>query len=196
MRRTLILAFMFSYTLAAAQHIPDYGINRVRLNEEDRTLLFETIPFGSLPNAVPGRIYFWYSAGKILHTQGGYSGKLLNGLYRSYYSNKNLMEEGAFSKGLQDGNWKKWNLSGLLTEVTIWQKGIQNGPFQTFDSTGLILTSGSYSKGLLDGQFKRHVTGDSVVTSYYKNGIITQPVSLWKKLNVFRRKKKADSKAL
>jgi len=194
MKRILLFTLLFSCRLAMAQHIPDYGINRVRLNEEDRMLLFETIPKGNLPDAVPGKTYFWYSSGRIQHTQGGYSGKLLNGVYKSYYLNKNLMEEGFFHKGLRHGNWKKWDASGILTETSTWENGLQNGPFQNFDSTGRVLTSGRYRKGQINGTLIRFITQDSTVSTYYKNGVITQPVPVWKKINPFRRKKIADAK--
>src|ERR1700712_5297645 len=49
--------------------------------------------------------YYWVKAGKIYKTEGGYGGKVLDGLYEEYYPNKNLFQQGEFKKGLKDKVW-------------------------------------------------------------------------------------------
>ena len=68
--------------------------------------------------------YYWYDANQIHMTQGGFSGKLLDGLYAAYYRNKNLEEQGNFKKGLKTGIWKKWRADGSLESTTQWNHGL------------------------------------------------------------------------
>jgi len=75
--------------------------------------------------AKSGLFYYWYEANEIHMTQGGYSGKLLNGVYTEYYKNKNLKTQGGFKNGLKDGHWKSWNTDGVLLSDTDWKHGHQ-----------------------------------------------------------------------
>jgi hypothetical protein len=173
-----------------AQKLPDYGFDRVRVTLEDRVLQFETTPLKRPPVARPELWYFWYSANQLQRTQGGYSGKLLNGSYRSYFLNKNLMEEGFFRAGLKNGIWKIWKENGVLAEEASWQDGIMTGPFSKYDEAGELRLSGRYKNGLMNGPV--HSTGgkDSPeITTWYKAGKITEHKPLLKRIHLFRRKR-------
>jgi hypothetical protein len=87
------------------------------------TVLNKAIPV----KADPGATYYWYSMNKILGTQGGYEGKLLDGQYDSFYYNNNLKEQGFYKKGLPNGAWKKWDSTGTLSEITLWHRGYKEG---------------------------------------------------------------------
>ncbi|MES2063502.1 MAG: hypothetical protein V4456_16355 [Bacteroidota bacterium] len=189
MKKIILVLCLFNATVAAAQKIPDSGFNHVRLSEEDRTISFETLPVSGPPGTVPTKTYFWYASGHIQSTQGGYSGKLLNGFYRIYFLNKNLSEEGTFDTGLRHGVWKKWNEAGVLREMITWQNGIKNGAYSQFDENGQVLSVTNYKNGVLEGVSKQYVTKDSVVTTHYHNGKIVQPAPFLKRINPFRRKK-------
>jgi hypothetical protein len=108
-----------------AQNLPDMGLYRVRITDTAGTTIFEIKPVNSPPRARPDRTYYWYDAGTIQATQGGFSGKLLNGSYDQYYRDKSLKEQGAFHKGLKVGTWKNWNRDGSLATITKWDKGKQ-----------------------------------------------------------------------
>lgn len=71
------------------------------------------------------RYYSWYDKGIIGSTQGGYSGKLLDGRYTSWYAtSKQLHEQGNYQDGLKDGLWMSWEPDGKLKESQKWNKGL------------------------------------------------------------------------
>jgi len=124
MKKILLIGFFLLSISANAQKLPDFGFNKVRLAESDKTILAETAPVNSNPKAKANLFYYWYGANEIHVTQGGFSGKLLNGSYTEFYLNKNLEEQGSFKKGLKNGTWKRWNEDGTLNQVTQWKNGL------------------------------------------------------------------------
>ena len=124
MKGILIILLLFISSSLFAQKLPDMGINKVRITETDKTILVEINPVNNTSTIKPGLFYYWYSANNIHSTQGGFSGKLLNGLYTEFYLNKNLKEQGIFKKGLKDGIWKSWNEDGTLSQTAKWRNGV------------------------------------------------------------------------
>jgi len=124
MKKILILIFFLIPSCLYAQKMPDRGFNKVRVTDSGLTIMAEIIPVDHPPKAKPGIYYFWYGANLIHATQGGYSGKLLNGEYDEYYQNKNLKQKGVFKKGLKDGDWKTWNEDGSLSRLATWKNGV------------------------------------------------------------------------
>jgi hypothetical protein len=190
MRRILCFLLCFCSNYLMAQKMPDYGFDRVRITQEDKVLQFETLPVKGHPVPKPELWYFWYSANQIQNTQGGYSGKLLNGDYRSYYLNKNLMEQGTFSAGLKDGAWKSWTANGILREIISWRDGLVTGEFSKYDDKGKLLISGRYKNGVMDGPIQSAGAGDTVITTWYKAGTIIEHKPLLKRIHLFQRKNK------
>jgi hypothetical protein len=122
------IAFIFFYFLSAAvfaQKLPFIDMNRVRITEPDRVIVAETEPVSYVRHPKPDLIYYWYGAGAIHSTQGGFGGKPLDGLYNEYYPDKNLKEQGQFKKGLKNGIWKSWNDDGTLAGSTNWKHGVE-----------------------------------------------------------------------
>lgn len=191
----IILLLLLSAT-AEAQQLPDMGLSKVRVNESDRNIQAETKPTGSLPEIETDRSYYWYSGGKIKITQGGYSGKLLNGRYSEFYLNKNLKEQGYFNKGLKNEVWKSWNENGVLIQTVTWKNGLRNGEFILFDAKGTIKQKGSYRNDMLDGKQFNYQGKDSVQVVTYHDGKIApaKKGSFFRKLNIFKKKKQADKK--
>lgn len=124
MKKLLFLLFILFSIAARAQNYPDFGLNKIRIADSDRTIEAEIYPSGG-PSAKANLFYYWYSANLIHTTQGGYSGDLLNGHYNEYYPNKNLKEQGTFKKGLKNGVWKTWNKNGTINHVENWKNGIR-----------------------------------------------------------------------
>lgn len=125
MKVVILLFFCFFGYVACAQQLPDYGLDKVRINEPGQTIVAELAPTAAASRARPGRYYFWYSSGAIHETEGGYSGRLLNGTYTAFYPNKNLKEQGSFKKGLKDGVWKNWREDGSLLAAVTWKHGAE-----------------------------------------------------------------------
>lgn len=167
MKRTLLLFCLFPL-FSFAQKLPDFGIDKVHIINGDKNIQAEILPVSSEPDLYNDRFYFWYSSNTIHSTQGGYSGRLLNGNYKEFYPNKTLKEEGNFKNGLKEGLWKDWNDAGNLMQQYTWKKGLRSGKFIVCDEKGYIKQSG-----------------------YYKNDILqsSDSTSFWQKLEFYKKKK-------
>ena len=122
--KKILIVLCFLPFCSYAQKLSDYGFDKVRIVEADKIIQAEIKPFTSDPGIKPNRIYYWYSDNGIHTSQGGFSGKLLNGRYEASYLNHNLKEQGTFKKGLKDGVWKSWNDDGTLSEAANWKNGL------------------------------------------------------------------------
>jgi MORN repeat protein len=123
MRYIFSLVLLTIYLPVFGQKMPEQSIYKVRLTLPDKTVVAETDPV-SITHFNSALLYYWYYADAIHTSQGGYSGKLLNGSYMEYYPDKNLKEQGYFKKGLKDGDWKSWDDSGKIISETNWKNGI------------------------------------------------------------------------
>lgn len=120
--------------------------------------------------------YYWYSADKIIATQGASEGKVLHGKYSSFYYNNNLREQGRYKKGLQNGQWMKWNSTGTLQEISHWHKGYRQGKQITFDSAGVKVREVSFNNGKLHGKWVDYNKGKIISQKRYKKGVEVLPV--------------------
>jgi len=154
--------------LGFGQQLPPSGMDRVHIATDGINIQAEILPVSEAPELYNDRFYFWYSANVIHSTQGGFSGRLLNGLYKEYFPNKNLKEEGLFKEGLKDGIWKTWNEGGNLVQQYTWKKGIRSGKYFLCDDRGYIRESGIYKKNVLQAR---------------------DTTSFWRKLEFYKRKK-------
>lgn len=123
------------------------------------------------PKAKPQRLYHWYASQKVHNTQGGYSGKLLDGDYSSYYPNKQLARQGKYRKGLADGNWKEWRENQRLAKIEKWKNGYLSGKASLYDERGNLTESGTKKDGEWHGKVYTFVTADSSYQwIYYDHG--------------------------
>ena len=60
------------------------------------------------------RWYHWYHPHDLHITAGDYSGRLLDGEYKSFFPKGDLKEKGEFKKGLKSGQWKSWYENGTV----------------------------------------------------------------------------------
>lgn len=192
--KKLLLVCLFACTTAAqAQKFPDMGLNHVRITQSDKMIVTETTA-DQEEDLYTDRLYYWYSSNVVHSTQGGYSGKLLNGNYSEYFPNKNLKEQGVFQNGLKNGVWKRWYENGMLSELTSWNKGLKQGEFTTYDEQGNLLRTGRYKENQLNGKVLIYHGKDSVETVKYKDGQVAAKTpaspSLWQKVKSLRQKEK------
>jgi len=115
-------------------------------------------------------IYYWYTEPNIHYTNGGYSGKLLHGVYTAFYKSDNLKEQGCYKYGLKTGAWKKWYPTGILNTVTEYRDGIKNGCYREYDGKGNLVLSAKYKNGLLHGNYNTYKDGNVIDRKKYKNG--------------------------
>lgn len=103
--------------IACSQNYPDELVRyRVSVNYADHSITFFVHPLKTELIPDPKKRYYWYSNNDVRSTQGGYSGKVLNGLYTDFYKNRQLKEHGDFVGGLKNGNWRSWAEYGVLKE--------------------------------------------------------------------------------
>ncbi|WP_461788819.1 toxin-antitoxin system YwqK family antitoxin [Pedobacter sp.] len=158
----------------AYQHhlsFPDYQVSFFTLSPEVK-----------LDKAKVGRPYYWLAGSQINITNGGYSGKVLNGMYTSFYLNKQLKEQGNFNNGLKHGEWKQWRDDGSLISRINFNAGLEHGDFYRYDEHGTLIEKGKYSHGKLSGKLRKVINGDSVVVLTYRKGVEFKRngVSWWK----------------
>ncbi|MGV8879435.1 MAG: toxin-antitoxin system YwqK family antitoxin [Sphingobacteriaceae bacterium] len=181
--------YMFGLT-ALAQKIPDLGLNKIRIIYPDKIVQAEILPVIPAQLSKPDRYYHWYSANQIKTTQGGFSGRLLDGLYRSFYLSKGLKEQGVFKNGLKTGVWRNWDEDGNLRDIFTWHKGLKEGFFQLYDPIGHISETGSYHEDLLHGIYITHASKDTVEIKKYKRGqliLAKRPSRLWQRFGLKKR---------
>lgn len=118
--------------------------------------------------------YSWYQNQRVLHTQGAWSGKLLEGQYEAFYPNHNLLEQGTYHRGYQVGTWKKWYPDGTLQEEMRWKHGLRHGQYQRFDATGQLIEKGIYCRDQLHGMQIIHVNGELTKVCYKKGELMVK----------------------
>ncbi|MBO9675438.1 MAG: hypothetical protein J7577_18460 [Sphingobacteriaceae bacterium] len=151
-------------------------------------------------NIKSDRKYAWFGGNQIRYTQGGYSGKLLDGVYNEFYDTKGLKTQGVFDMGLKTGKWKSWGEDGVLDSIVNYANGKANGRFEKYDNEGILLERGIYRNGQLNGKLEKRVSADSIQVVRYKKGkvIAYQPskavkITRWLK-SIFKKDKKPSKK--
>jgi antitoxin component YwqK of YwqJK toxin-antitoxin module len=197
---TLSVGMMFFLGSACAQeNISASVFNNYNhtLNFNDHKIVFQLQPIKQLPKLTdPTKKYHWYSNNQLKITQGGYSGKLLNGSYTDFHFNNNLKEKGVFKMGLKIGEWKKWNIEGKLSEIANFKDGILHGPFYQYNLSGDLQESGNYKNGKMDGEFRKYIKQDSIETSKYKDGKFKLEKPSWLKRQFKKEPKLVTNKTL
>lgn len=171
----MFLGFGFSISLKA-QSGDDFfktGDYRHTINYTDHKATFYTLSaLEQIKDAQTDKNYYWYSNNHISTTQGGYSGKLLHGLYSDFYLSKGLKEQGYFKKGLKTGDWKSWTEAGMLISITAYREGARNGKFNKYSTTRALVEAGNYKKDKLNGKLETYTSPDSLQLSFYKDGVL------------------------
>lgn len=114
--------------------------NKFHIKQDDKSIVFRVLDTddSQLKKYNPNKNYYWFKSQKVLATQGGSSGSLLDGIYESFYKNNQLAEKGLFKKGLKHGVWKHWAPNGILVSQENWSKGTQTGKQLYYSKEGII----------------------------------------------------------
>ncbi|WP_437921191.1 toxin-antitoxin system YwqK family antitoxin [Sphingobacterium sp. LRF_L2] len=160
--------------------------NRITINQDNGAKeVFTVTP--KVIKAKSNALYYWYQSQKIQQTQGGYTGKLLDGQYTFFYPSKQLAKQGSYKRGLAHGQWKAWNNNNRLSKEETWKKGHQNGEASYYDEQGHLLSRGQMKEGTWNGKVWTFSPADTTYQwAYYKAG---KPISKESYINasVFRR---------
>jgi hypothetical protein len=187
LRGLLFLLLLTVQGLKAQEKLTNFDIGsyRHRISYADYEVVFQAQPLGKKLKAIDSqKKYYWFANNQIQGTQGGYSGKLLHGLYTAFYLNKNLKEQGMYVHGLKEGSWKSWNEDGTLAFEINYKVGIAEGKYHVYDKTGRLIETGKNRDGKLDGLQKKFITPDSVVVLKFKAGMVLNRSKNWLK-NLF-----------
>lgn len=202
MKQPLPISFLFLLSTCmqsvVAQKAYNWGDTKIHLLDSGRQIVAEILPLKKRFAPKPSRLYYWYANNRIQKTQGGYSGKILQGNYTEYWPNKNVKEQGEFYHGLKNKEWKYWNEYGFLWKRITWTEGEKNGPFETYDATGNVLTKGFFDHDRITGRWLQYGKNDSISRVHYKEGKILPekgPGSFWHSLNLFKRHKEDSTEA-
>ncbi len=147
--KKLLFIFLLITITASAQKKKTYTIY---VNYPDYTLKADVLAEPLKKHAEKEIDYYWYTSNKIIHTRGGYEGKVLNGSYTSFYISGNLKEKGSYKNGMKHGEWTSWFENGNIREIILWKNGLKQGSVKSFDEQGNLLLVSQFKKGLLNGQ--------------------------------------------
>ena len=114
--------------------------NKFHIKQDDKSIVFRVLDTdeSQLKKYNSKKNYYWFKSQRILITQGGSSGSLLNGEYESFYKNNQLAEKGLFKKGLKHGAWRFWGTNGILIHQENWSNGIQIGKQLYYSDQGIL----------------------------------------------------------
>lgn len=90
-------------------------------------------------------VYHWFKSQKVMSTQGGASGVLLDGIYEEFYPNSQLKTKGSFKKGIKHGNWRHWSKDGKLQKEIQWRKGKRVKEAIEYDTRGNVVKRKDFS---------------------------------------------------
>ncbi|KOY84382.1 hypothetical protein AD998_21175 [bacterium 336/3] len=146
---------------------------KITLTSGDSVIIFHVVGEPKEIKPQKERFYWWYSGGKLKNTQGGYSGKLLNGTYLLQTSNKDILMEGNLKYGLKIGVWKSWYpQTGHLQSIESWKNGLLNGKVERFSEDGrTLLYKNYYKNGFLHGKNIDYSQDKKTITAFYIKGI-------------------------
>lgn len=109
------------------------------------------------------KFYYWFKAQRVMATQGGASGALLDGPFEAFYDNKQLSQKGEFKRGLKHGEWIYWRNDGTMVSSEQWSRGKHSGKQLLYDAEGKLTETIRYKRNS-----KSRRTADSLVIS--RNG--------------------------
>lgn len=171
MKQILFLLFIAISTLVFSQKVDKEIYLKHSFKQDGLSYQFTVLPDdkAGVLHYNKNKYYYWFKAQKVLTTQGGASGVLLNGLFESFYENKQLNSKGKFNKGLKNGEWIYWRTDGSIERLEHWKNGSKHGEEllynekgvltesivhkcngytkTTFDKEGVVLSSKKYKKG-------------------------------------------------
>ena len=121
----VLLTFTFYAQESNAQsQLEEFSSRRSVKQNELQMIFFIRDEDKSRPNTSKNDIwYYWFKSQKIITTQGGADGLLLEGLFTAFFSNKQLAQKGKFKKGLKVRSWEYWRKDGSLKMIEKWRRG-------------------------------------------------------------------------
>jgi hypothetical protein len=150
--------------------------SRITLSLGDSVQTFCLLaPEERLPQADLDRRYWWYGSGEVKSSQGGYSGRLLDGPYLLRTHEGDLLEEGQLTAGKRNGQWRGWYPGGALRGVRHYRAGQLHGPFEEYYPDGSLRREGRYRRGRLRGRVRVYESNGQRSLLRYREGEEVDP---------------------
>ena len=126
---------------------------KIVVNMGDLTIKTSVLNSNKKIRPKSGHIYLWYTSNKILETEEGFDGRIVDGQFKVFYINDQLKEQGTVKNGLRAGRWIYWYSNGRVNEKIRWKKGQKWGEYKLFNNDGELIASGHFKKNRLHGRF-------------------------------------------
>ncbi|MBY0426787.1 MAG: hypothetical protein K2Q22_14220 [Cytophagales bacterium] len=169
---------------------------RIAFDTPDSSVYAHVMEYDAKVHPDESKFYYWFKAGQIKKSRGGFDGRLLHGQYTVFLFNKNLKEKGNFAKGLKSGQWLTWHPNGELKVSANWSRGYLTGKYATWDANGKLLSKGFYLKDKKNGKWAFYQPDGTVEFKKYKKDVEVKKVKstpIWS--NIFKKKTTADTLA-
>ncbi len=115
---------LFVQESKAQSQLEDFSNRRSVKQDDLQMIFFVRDEDKSRPNTSRNDSwYHWFKSQKIITTQGGSDGLLLEGLFTAFFTNKQLAQKGSFQKGLKVKSWEYWRMDGSLKMTEQWRRG-------------------------------------------------------------------------
>ena len=165
-----IAFFVFNgMTVNAQKEKEDYITREITLNYPDSIIKMTILTNKVTVKTDPSIYYYWFESNDLNKNQGGYSGRLLHGIFQVYDINNHLLTQGNFKKGTKSGVWKYWNKLGNLLYMEEWSGGKLNGDYTKYNNDGSVSIKAKYRDNRLHGKMYIYLNG-KVTIEKYKNG--------------------------
>lgn len=115
-------------------------------------------------------IYYWTLKREIHSTQGGYSGRLLQGGYTEYFASNQLKLKGQLKLGVRVNEWNFWHENGILKKSINYKNGKIHGRVIQYNLLGKPILFENYKNGTKHGQFIKVINDTLSYSEKYKNG--------------------------
>lgn len=181
--KNIFFSSIFLFTITAfSQNIDEDLYRKHSIKQDGETYQFLVIDADEkeTKHFDKSKYYFWFKAQKVITTQGGASGQLLDGKFESFYENKQLSSKGNFKKGLKDGEWLYWKKDGSLIRTENWKKGVKSGSQKIYDEKGSVTEetnykcSGAYTRKTADSLIVSNASGTrKTISTLDENGKVT-----------------------
>lgn len=152
--------------------------NSIIISLGDTIVNFHLLPIEQQDTRVQlDKTYWWYGSGRLNRTQGGYSGRLLDGAFIVRSAEGRLLEKGVMSAGKRSGEWIQWYPTGSIHSIYNWKYGELHGAFRELWPNGELQRTGRFKNGMLQGQVTQYdEAGQAVKLRYHKGEMKTAKV--------------------
>lgn len=164
----LVLFMVYTFVSYGQRDIKTFKSRKIIITHADSVVEARTLRNNGKVNVSDDKVYYWYQSNRVYSNKGGYSGKLLDGLYKVFNRDGNLVTEGNFKSGLKVGEWKTWYKNGELRIIGSYKDGKREGKFRLYNSKGILRGVKNFKNDKLHGKQLKLKDGKETISRYNK----------------------------